>query len=200
MSTSPSDNYRTVTVQSIFLIMFALFSACNSNLDEVVIASPNNINTMRILIDEAELFYQVNHQKKAIVLNSRLGFIFKDGLSFSEGFKINDIQFSRVDETWEQPWGSVRTIRNNYEEAIISLSSLSDSENIMDLMIRAYDDGIAFRYFVKNLSDTKTVVIQDELTEFNLAEDAQSWWIKAYQPSRYEQLYSTTKILSLIHI
>ena len=79
----------------------------------------------------------------------------------------------------EQPWGSVKTIRNNYEEAIISLSSLSDSENIMDLMIRAYDDGIAFRYVVKNLGNTETVVIQDELTEFNLAEDAQSWWIKA---------------------
>ncbi len=47
----------------------------------------------------------------------------------------------------------------------------------------------------------KTVVIQDELTEFNLAEDAQSWWIKAYQPSRYEQLYQSTKIslLDTVH-
>ena len=79
MSKSPSDNYRTVTVPSIFLIIFVLLSGCDSNLDEVVIASPNNINSLRILIDEGELFYQVNHQKKAIVLNSRLGFIFKDG-------------------------------------------------------------------------------------------------------------------------
>ena len=194
MSISTSGNYRTVTVPSIFLIIFVLISGCDSNLDEVVIASPNNINTMKILIDDGKLFYQVNHQKKAIVLSSRLGFIFKDGLSFSDGFKINDTQFSRVDEIWEQPWGSVKTIRNNYEEAIISLSSLSDSENTMNLMIRAYDDGIAFRYVIKNLGDIKKVVIQDELTEFNLAEDAQSWWIKAYQPSRYEQLYSSTKI------
>ena len=65
-------------------------------------------------------------------------------------------------------------------------------------MIRAYDDGIAFRYVVKNLGNTETVVIQDELTEFNLAEDAKSWWIKAYQPSRYEQLYSSTKISPLV--
>ena len=45
------------------------------------------------------------------------------------------------------------------------------------------------------------MVIQDELTEFNLAEDAQSWWIKAYQPSRYEQLYQSTKIslLDTVH-
>ena len=130
MSISPFENYQAVTFPSIFSIIFLLFSGCNSNLDEVVVASPNNINTMRILIDDGKLFYQVNHQKKAIVLSSRLGFIFKDGLSLSDGFKIKNTQFSRVDETWEQPWGSVKTIRNNYEEAIISFSSLSDSRKL----------------------------------------------------------------------
>ena len=149
---------------------------------------------MSISIDEGKLLYQINHEKKLIVLPSRLGFIFKDGLSFSDGFKIKDVQFSKVDETWQQPWGSVKTIRNHYQEAIISLSSSSDPENKMDLIVRAYDDGIALRYYVQGLGENKEVVIQDELTEFNLAEDAQSWWIKAYQPSRYEQLYESTKI------
>ena len=88
-----------------------------------VINSPNNINTVSILIDEGKLLYKINHEKKLIILPSRLGFIFKDGLSFSDGFKIRDVQFSQVDETWQQPWGSVKTIRNHYEEAIISLSS-----------------------------------------------------------------------------
>ena len=188
------DNHPIVTGQSIFLMLFVLMSACHSNLNEVIITSPNNINTVSILIDEGKLLYKINHENKLIILPSRLGFIFKDSLSFSDGFKITDVQFSQVDETWQQPWGSVKTIRNHYEEAIISLSSFSDPENQMDLMIRAYDDGIALRYYVRGLGENKEVVIQDELTEFNLAEDAQSWWIKAYQPSRYEQLYESTKI------
>ena len=194
MNKPPTYKYRMMTGQSIFLMLFVLISACNSNLNEVVINSPNNINTVSILIDEGKLLYKINHEKKLIILPSRLGFIFKGGLSFSDGFKIIDVQFSQVDETWQQPWGSVKTIRNHYEEAIISLSSFSDPENKMDLMIRAYDDGIALRYYVQGLGENKEVVIQDELTEFNLAEDAQSWWIKAYQPSRYEQLYESTKI------
>ena len=182
MSKPPTYNHRMITGQSIFLLLFVLMSACHSNLNEVVINSPNNINTVSILIDEGKLLYKVNHENKLIILPSRLGFIFKDGLSFSDGFKIKDVQFSQVDETWQQPWGSVKKIRNHYEEAIISLSSFSDPENNMDLMIRAYDDGIALRYYVQGLGENKEVVIQDELTEFNLAEDAQSWWIKAYQP------------------
>ena len=188
------DNHRMVTGQSIFLILVVLLSACHSNLNEVIITSPQNINKVSISIDEGKLLYQINHEKKLIVLPSRLGFIFKNGLSFSDGFKIKDVQFSKVDETWQQPWGSVKTIRNHYQEAIISLSSSSDPENKMDLIVRAYDDGIALRYYVQGLGENKEVVIQDELTEFNLAEDAQSWWIKAYQPSRYEQLYESTKI------
>ena len=197
MNKPPTYKYRMMTGQSIFLMLFVLISACNSNLNEVVINSPNNINTVSILIDEGKLLYKINHEKKLIILPSRLGFIFKGGLSFSDGFKIIDVQFSQVDETWQQPWGSVKTIRNHYEEAIISLSSFSDPENKMDLMIRAYDDGIALRYYVQGLGENKEVVIQDELTEFNLAEDAQSWWIKAYQPSRYEQLYESTKISAI---
>ncbi len=186
--------HRKATAQSIFVILVILLNACHSNLNEVIITSPNNINIVTILIDEGELLYQVNHEKKPIILPSQLGFLFKEGLSFSNGFKIEGTKFSKVDEFWEQPWGAVKTIRNHYQEAVISLSSLSDPEYQMDLMVRAYDDGIAFRYFVQDLGDIKTVVIQDELTEFNLAEDAQSWWIKAYQPSRYEQLYESTKI------
>ena len=197
MSKPPTYNHRMITGQSIFLLLFVLMSACHSNLNEVVINSPNNINTVSILIDEGKLLYKVNHENKLIILPSRLGFIFKDGLSFSDGFKIKDVQFSQVDETWQQPWGSVKKIRNHYEEAIISLSSFSDPENNMDLMIRAYDDGIALRYYVQGLGENKEVVIQDELTEFNLAEDAQSWWIKAYQPGRYEQLYESTKISAI---
>ena len=188
------NKHRRMTGQSMLLMLFVLMSACHSNLNEVVINSPNNTNTVTILIDEGNLLYKVNHENKPIILPSRLGFIFKDGLSLSDSFKIRDVQFSQLDETWQQPWGSVKAIRNHYEEAIIYLSSVSDPENKIDLMIRAYDDGIALRYYVQSLGENEEVVITDELTEFNLAEDAQSWWIKAYQPSRYEQLYESTKI------
>ncbi len=82
------DNHRIVTGQLIFLILVVLLSACHSNLNEVIITSPNNINTVSISIDEGKLLYQINHEKKLIVLPSRLGFIFKDGLSFSNSFEI----------------------------------------------------------------------------------------------------------------
>ena len=50
------NNHRRMTGQSMLLMLFVLMSACHSNLNEVVINSPNNINTVSILIDEVTCF------------------------------------------------------------------------------------------------------------------------------------------------
>ena len=99
-----------------------------------------------------------------------------------------------VDRTWEQPWGEQKLIRNNYNEAIVSFESTSETNKQIDIIVRAYNDGIAFRYHVKKVGETKELTISDEITEFDIVEDAKSWWIKAYDPNRYEQLYTESSI------
>ncbi|MBR3914105.1 MAG: glycoside hydrolase family 97 N-terminal domain-containing protein, partial [Bacteroidales bacterium] len=44
--------------------------------------------------------------------DSRLGFEAKDGLNLKDAFEIVDVKFSSNDETWEQPWGENKIIRN----------------------------------------------------------------------------------------
>ena len=90
---------RIVVFKFIILMLLVTLSACHSNLNEVIITSPNNINTVRILIDEGKLLYRVNHENKKIILPSKLGFIFNHDLSLSNDFKLLDTKFSKVDQT-----------------------------------------------------------------------------------------------------
>ena len=39
-----------------------------------------------------------------------------------------------------------------------------------------------------------SLIIADEITEFALVEDAESWWIPAYTENRYEHLYRNTNV------
>ena len=44
------------------------------------------------------------------------------------------------------------------------------------MLFRAYDDGIAFRYQMNDKQNQDSLIIINEITEFNLSEDAQTWW------------------------
>ena len=57
---------------------------------------------------------------------------------------------------------------------------------LIDLIFRAYDDGVAFRYDIKNKQGKKqNITITDEITQFNLIEDSEVWWTPAYGKNRY---------------
>ena len=177
-------------------ILFVLLAihACNKTTSEFVLSSPGGINTVTIWSDDGEINYKINHGRNRVIEPSRLGLSFQSAPSLAIGLEIIKTNVQHVDKIWEQPWGEVKMIRNNYNEGTISLASADNTAIQMELIFRTYDDGVAFRYHVKNLNGSEGVIIDDEITEFNLAEDAQSWWIKAYQPNRYEYLYQRSKI------
>lgn len=51
------------------------------------------------------------------------------------------IDFTTQDETWTQPWGENKTIRNHYNEMAVHLSDAAATKLI--LRFRVFDDGIA---------------------------------------------------------
>jgi alpha-glucosidase len=57
-----------------------------------------------------------------------------------------------------------------------------------------YDDGLGFRYEFPEQAQLRDVKIDDELTEFDVAEPATAWWIPAGEWNRYEYLYRRTPL------
>ena len=64
----------------------------------------------------------------------------------------------------------------------------------LDLVFRAFDDGVGFRYEFPDQDGLRDVGIVDELTEFAVAESATAWWIPAGDWNRYEYLYQRTPL------
>src|SRR6266705_1359041 len=64
------------------------------------------------------------------------------------------------------------------------------------VVFRAFDDGLGFRYEVPDQPNLKDFEIQDELTEFSMADDARAWWIPSNRPrlDRSEMLYSSSPV------
>src|SRR5690606_21562364 len=104
---------------------------------------------------------------------------------------------SSFDETWKPVWGEETEIRNHYNEMKRELQESTGKQRKLNLIFRAFDDGIGFRYEFPEQANLTEFEIAAELTGFTLVEDHEAWWIPAYKGEFYEMLYKKTAISAM---
>lgn len=155
------------------------------------ITSPDGHISLSVDIDKkGQLSYQVTVDGTPFISASRLGFEERNGADLHSGFKIVSAKSSRFDETWTQPWGENKTVRNNYNQLQVALKKPGGIR--LDMTFRVFDDGIGFRYEY-DVANADSLSLSDELTEFNICNDGTAWSIPANYET-YELLYRTLPI------
>jgi alpha-glucosidase len=143
---------------------------------------------------EGRLAYRVARNGQPLIVDSRLGFILRNGRQLLRGLKLDKQSKRRFDDTWEQPWGERRFVRNHYNELRASFVEGDRDHRRVDLVFRVFDDGVGFRYELPKQPAMDEVQIQEELTEFAIAQPATAWWIPAFEWNREEYLYNRTPL------
>ena len=155
---------------------------------DVKVSSPDGSLTVTVGVDGGKAWYSVTRGQQAVINRSELGFVLKDG-DFKDGFKMGKVTRSSLDETWSQPWGEDAQVRNHYNEMRVRLQEKKMKKRNLDVVFRAFDDGVAFRYEFPRQPGLQDFVIMDEMTQFALPSDAQAWSIPALQ-AYYEGIYT----------
>ncbi len=179
-------------------LAFALFS-CGEEVTETTlkISSPEGHNTITFSLENNTPTYAVTHGETTVLTPSKLGFVFKDQDSIASNLEVINTETTTFDETWEQVWGEKHKIRNHYNQLTVHLQEKTEKKRKLDIEFRAFDDGIAFRYVFPKQGVNDSIIIMNELTEFNLKDDGDSWWIPAYKSNRYEHLFTKTKVSAI---
>jgi len=144
--------------------------------------SPSAVLKVEVLLDGGRPSYRVLRFGEVVIGDSRLGFVLKDGDKLDRDFELGNVSRHANDATWEQPWGERRYVRDRFQELRFRLTERGGARRALELVFRAYDDGIGFRYEFPEQPGLRDVVIEDELTEFDVAEPATAWWVPAGQP------------------
>jgi alpha-glucosidase len=144
------------------------------------VTSPNKSIKVTVQLKDGVPFYSVKRNNEVVISDSKLGFVLKDQPALSKNFKITSARQSSFDETWTQPWGEVKEIRNQYNSLTVVLEEQSVLKRKLSIEFRVYNDGVGFRYEIPQQPNLKDFVIMDELTEFALTQDLSAWWIPAY--------------------
>jgi alpha-glucosidase len=155
--------------------------------------SPERILKVALSLDDGRIAYSVSRLNEPIILPSRLGLMLQGQGKFERDFEFIGSETRDFDETWEQPWGEQRLIRNHYRELRARFRERLLRRELV-ICFRLFDDGFAFRYEVPKQRGMKELLITEDLSEFHVRDQATAWWIPAGEWNRYEYLYERTRL------
>jgi len=180
------------------MALAALLAAPASAEDVARATSPDGSIAVTVSIDnDGRARYAVSRRGKPVINPSHLGFLFTDAPKLDRYFGFVDAKTSSHDETWTQPYGEWKRIRDHHTQLVVRLKEKVRDQREMVVTFRIFDDGVGFRYTLPDQPRLHRVNIAEELTEFALPEDGLAWWKPAYGWNREEYLYNTTPISSI---
>ncbi|MGC9526576.1 MAG: glycoside hydrolase family 97 protein [Limnospira sp.] len=168
-----------------------LVIACSSR--NLQVTSHNGDIRINVELRQGRPYYSVIAAGETVIEPSPLGLKFQNASPLTDDLRVTDTEWNAVDRTWNPVWGTDSTIRNRYKELVVSLEETAPPNRRLDLLFRAYDDGIAFRYRLPEQPNLGDFNLTSEETYFRFAEDYNSWWIPANFDS-YERTYRNTPI------
>lgn len=135
------------------------------------------------------LYYQVEYKSRPVILESELEIQLDNHLSelalaqpverrehWCENLVVQEIDYDKQDIEWEPVYGERSRIRDHYNEMTVRLLKQDRPNYEIHLIVRAYDEGIAFQYFFAEDPTAIYYRITSENTEFTLPPETKAWF------------------------
>lgn len=142
------------------------------NKGEWVVTSPDGTIKAEMIMDAyGELTYSVKKGDTVAVNKSKLGLeIAEDDLSFVTVHKYSS---KKIKGSYDNITGKTTHVDYACNETTVTLKAW---DFYLDVIMRAYDDGYAFRYNVRRVDGKEGIMnVTDELTEFAFPAEANMW-------------------------
>lgn len=163
--------------------MFALWMAlsCTIQAKEINLSSPDSKYQFTLNDESGNLRYSLSWDNKPIIKPSLLGIHANE--AWRDQLGIGEVTNTRQDTLWHPVYGERSIIKDRYQACSIVINRQgSRSKLILD--VRAYNEGIAFRY---RFPGGQYLKITDEYTEYTLPQGTKAYFTPRAQTS-YEYL------------
>jgi hypothetical protein len=151
------------------LMISALLGAATLVAPATSLSSPDG--NLKLTVDtnsNGTPLYELTYKNKTVIASSKLGLVGQE-YSLLNNFEVTSVTNTTVDETWTPVWGEYSSIRNNYNELLVSFAQRDERHARLDVRFRLFNDGLGFRYELPEQDSINYLAVTDETTEFNLA-------------------------------
>ena len=135
------------------------------------LSSPNQQIKLTTHSKNEKISYSVEFNGKTIISESRLGMqLNKD--AFSGGVAVTESSTRSQKETWKSVWGNQSEHLDHFNELTLEITETAATKRNMQIILRAYDDGIAFRYAYPKQKNLKQANLTKELSQVALVAES----------------------------
>ena len=180
-----------------FLLML-LFMTAVTQAGEVL-SSPNSKYQFVFSQKDGKLTYRLDYAGKQVVEEGELGVNIDNHLVesamgipvdtnrvWTKGMEVTGVERRSEDNTWKTVYGEYSQIRDHYNEMTLHLMKGGKHDNsgngydkrqqyLFDIIVRAYDEGVAIRYHFPEATNGLFMHITDDLTSFRFAPGAEAY-------------------------
>ena len=180
----------------LFVYLIITFSANGQKI--ITLLSPDGSLHFTLKPFSKSLMYKVEYKGKPVVDYSALSLQFRDAMSYTD-LKIGKAVFKDTTDEYDLIVGKTKHVKAHYKEVTIPLEEKKMPFRKINFIVRAFDDGIAFRYEFPQQKNWLGYTLLDENTTFNLHGDpfAHTLFLPNYTSS-HEGDYSSLKVSNII--
>ena len=134
--------------------------------------SPDHNIVFTFLLTKTAPVYQIDYKGKRLIDQSTLGLAFKEDGNFAAGLIAGKPIFRNGDETYDLVVGKTKTVHSHCNEVSIPLTRITGLDRKqVNIVVRIFNDGVAFRYEFPAQQNWDKYTLMEELTTFKLAQD-----------------------------
>ena len=193
MKTFPLNINRRLPFLLLMLLVATVAGAVET------LQSPNGKYQFAFSQKEGKLMYSLDYANKPVVeegelgvnidnhlVESAMGIPVDNSSVWTKGMEVTSVERRSEDNTWKPVYGEYAQMRGHYNEMTIHLLKGGKHEGsgtaydkrqqyLLDIIVRAYDEGVAIRYHFPEATNGLFMHITDDLTSFRFAPGAEAY-------------------------
>ena len=181
--------------KSTFLTILALSAGSIASMAETLTSPSGNLTLEAHADADGRPVYSLKYKNRDVVAESPLGIVAREA-ALDRGFVVDKVTRATHDEYWHPVWGEYDSIREHYNEMLVSFKQPGEKPRVMNVRFRLFDDGLGFRYELPSQPSLNYLTVTDEVTGFNLGENHTMYCIPGdYDTDEY--LFTTSPMSSV---
>lgn len=141
--------------------------------DTKLVTSPGGLVSVKIETGK-NLTWSVVFKNKPVLQTSPLGLVFKNQPDWGE-VKLVNTKTELINKTWNNRFSKKKVYIDQCCETTIELEEVSAPKRKLAIIVRAYDDGLAFRYCIPKQKEFDHFVLLEERTQYRFTGNWDCW-------------------------